>query len=69
MFEYGVAAIVATAVVAVLSHVATRKYYALKAKASLVADLFQVTATALEDNILTEEELEKIAILAKRLVE
>jgi len=48
MFEYGVAAIVATAVVAVLSHVATRKYYALKAKASIVADPARLRITGVK---------------------
>jgi len=68
MFEYGAAAIVATGVVAVVSHVATRKYYAVKARASLLADLFQSAVRALEDDVLTGEELAKIADLVKKLV-
>lgn len=66
---YALAALVATAAVAVISHVATKKYYVVKAKASVVSELFQEGVQALEDDVLTVEELQKIEKLIGKLVE
>jgi len=63
------AAVVLTAVVAVVSHLATKKYLHAKTKAGVLADLLQVAVEAVHDDMLTKEEFGKIAGLVKKLVE
>jgi len=64
-----VAAIVDTAAVAVVSHLATKKYLLAKTKARVLTDLLQAVVDAVHHDMLTKEELGKIAGLVKRLVE
>jgi len=63
-----VAAVVITVAIAVVSHVATKKYYRLKRKAQLAVDLFSAAVKALEDDVLTVEEVKTFEELARRVV-
>lgn len=65
----GLFAVVITAVVAVVSHLATKKYLAVKIKAQIAADLLRIGVEALRDDLLTREELTNLAALARRLVD
>jgi len=63
-----VTAVVVSTVVAGVSLFASKQYYALKTKVSLLSGLLQTAVSALEDDTLTEEELAKIVFLLRNLV-
>ncbi|MFB0522302.1 MAG: hypothetical protein ACETV1_00900 [Candidatus Bathyarchaeia archaeon] len=66
--DYALIALVVTAILTIASVFFTGKYYGLKARANVLAELLGKAVKAVEDDELTEEELKEIIRLVNRLL-
>jgi len=62
-------AVLVTSVLAAASALFSKRYYGLKGRVTVLADLLHAASKALEDDQITEEELDRIKDLVNKLLE